>query len=394
MTLEQPTIIYIEDNLDNQRLVQRVLVSRGYQVLVANDGTTGLDLARESKPVLILVDLGIPGLNGYETTTRLRSLKHLDAIPIVALTADTMPGSREKALVAGCDGYLLKPIDTRKLPTQIAEFIAGKRATVPAPAEAQLLRSYNNDLVERLERRVRDLSKANAELQELDRMKNQFLSTLSHELRTPLTSLMGYLELFARGTMGPMSDSQQEGITVMRRNVDVLSRQLNNLLYFQELRSLQFHFVPLRLHERLRPLLNEMQGRATQAGIMFEILVSETAPIVADAQYIELMVRNLIENAIKFNQPGGRVFFIMRDEPSRVIMRIEDNGIGIPVESLEKIFLPFYQVDSSLARIYPGSGLGLAIVRYITEGHGGQVTVRSTPGGGSVFTVVLPRTTS
>ena len=171
-------------------------------VLLAKDGPDGIALARESQPALILVDINIPGLDGYETTTRLRGMAHLRGTPIVALTADSRVGARERSLVAGCDGYITKPIDPRGLPEQLSEFIGGKREALPHEAEAPLLREYNHKLVERLEQQVRELTAANAELQELDQLKSQFLATLSHELRTPLTSILGYLDLFERGTLG------------------------------------------------------------------------------------------------------------------------------------------------------------------------------------------------
>lgn len=102
-------------------------------------------------------------------------------------------------------------------------------------------------------------------------------------------------------------------------------------------------------------------------------------------------MRNLLDNAFQYNKPGGKVRLIVRDEPTRLIMRIEDTGIGIAPAEHEKIFLPFYQVDHSLARGHPGSGLGLAIVRHIVEAHGGQIALRSAPGEGSAFTVAIPR---
>lgn len=389
--LDQPTILYIEDNADNQRLVQRILTARGYHVLIAENGPDGLALARESQPVLILVDLNIPGLDGYETTTRLRSLPHLSQTPIVALTADATPGARERALVAGCDGYLSKPIEARQLSVQIADFLGGKRELVPAPVETVMLREYNQKLVERLEQQVRELSAANAELQELDRIKNQFLSTLSHELRTPLTSLLGYLELFGRGTLGPLNETQSEAISVMYRNTEILSRHLNNLLYLQEVRSNTLEFAVVHLPQLLEPLLLEAQHRATKSGIIVEAVIADVAPLKLDIRAMELVLRNLLDNALKFTRAGGHIRLLLHDEPSRVLLRIEDTGCGIPPETLQKIFLPFYQVDSSLARPYPGNGLGLAIVQHIVQAHGGQITVRSVIGQGSVFTVMLPR---
>src|SRR5688500_17815434 len=128
---DRSTILYIEDNADNQRLVRRIMEARGYAVLLAKDGPDGIAMAREGHPTLILVDINIPGLDGYETTTRLRGMAHLSGTPIVALTADSRPGSRERSLVAGCDGYITKPIDARSLPEQLNEFIAGKREALP-----------------------------------------------------------------------------------------------------------------------------------------------------------------------------------------------------------------------------------------------------------------------
>jgi signal transduction histidine kinase len=393
MTDTKPNILYIEDNRDNQRLVQRVLDARGYHVLIAEDGAAGLALARESRPALVLVDLGISGLDGYETTTRLRTFAHLRGVPIVALTADGTPEARERALVAGCDGYLVKPIDTRMLPRQIAEFIGGKREHISEQSdESQLLRAYNEKLVERLEQQVRELTRANAEVQELDRLKSQFLSTISHELRTPLTALSGYLELFDRGMLGQLTPPQRDAISVMRRSSDTLAQQLNNLLYFQELRGRSFDLRAVRPMELLRPLLAGTQERARASGLTLDVLAAEAAPIHADAMALEQLARSLLDNAIKYTPRGGRVRLTLHDEPSRLIMRVEDTGAGISQEHLQKIFLPFYRVEGSQQP--PGAGLGLAIVQHIVHGHGGQVTVRSAPNKGSVFTVVLPRSSA
>ncbi|MGB9738222.1 hybrid sensor histidine kinase/response regulator, partial [Chloroflexus sp.] len=291
----------------------------------------------------------------------------------------------------GCDGYLSKPIDARALPAQIAEFIDGRRERLPATMETELLRSYNQKLVERLEARVRELTIANAQLQDLDRMKDQFLATLSHELRTPLTSLLGYLELFDRGMLGPLNPQQEEAIRVMRRSGEILARQLNNLLYFQEVRSRSLSFVQLQPLDILRPLIAAARERAAQAQLQFDVVLSEIKPIEIDRSAFEQMVRNLLDNAFQYTPPGGRVRLIVRDEPTRLIIRIEDTGIGIAPAEHEKIFLPFYQVDHSLARSYSGSGLGLAIVRHIVDAHGGHIALRSALGEGSAFTVALPR---
>lgn len=388
---EQTTILYIEDNLDNQRLVQRILTAHNYHVLLAEDGPAGLALARESMPTLILVDIGIPGLDGYETTTRLRSLAHLKDVPIIALTADSRKGVRERSLVVGCNGFIEKPIDPRMLPQHIKEFIDGKQEKVGSAEENTILREYSEHLVERLEAQVRELSAANAELQESDRLKSNFLATLSHELRTPLTSILGYLELFERGTIGPLNDIQSQAISVVARNTRALAHILNNLLYLQEVRSSSVKHIPVNLSKLLQQTIKDLDSRARDSKIEIHTDIPSEVKFVGDPYTLNQAYYNLIENAIKFNVEGGQVRIILKEDANRVILRIEDTGIGIDEQNLEKIFLPFYQVDDSLTRPYNGAGLGLPIVRYIAEVFGGQVIVRSVVGRGSVFVLYLPR---
>ena len=136
---EKPMILYIEDNVMNRTLVKRVLEHRGFRVLEADDGPAGIVVAREMKPDLILMDLNIPGTDGYETTRRIKSDSELCSIPVIALTAYAMRGDREKALAAGCDGHITKPIDVSTFPAKIEEFLRQARAqatTAPAgPAQ-------------------------------------------------------------------------------------------------------------------------------------------------------------------------------------------------------------------------------------------------------------------
>jgi signal transduction histidine kinase len=385
------TILYIEDNPDNQLLVRRILEARGYALRICEDGPAGIALARESQPALILIDINIAGMDGYETTTRLRSLPHLRTTPIIAITADARPGTRERALTAGCDGFILKPIDPRMLPDQIAEFLGGKRELLPKGMEMTMLREYNARLVERLEQQVRELSARNAELQELDRLKNTFLATLSHELRTPLTAILGYLELFERRAFGPLTEVQGQAIGVIARNARILSRILNNLLYLQEVRSNEIRRVPVVIHDVVREIIAEMQPLAHAARLELTSSIQPTAVYMGDPIGIGQALRALIDNAVKFTPAPGRISVTVIDEPSRVLVRVEDTGIGIPAEAHEKIFLPFYQIDDTLARPYAGVGLGLAIARHVIEAHGGQISVRSAVNAGSAFTVVLPR---
>jgi CheY-like chemotaxis protein len=161
MTPVGPKILYIEDNPDNRMLVRSVLVPAGYVVAEAADGLSGIEAALREQPAVILLDINLPGVDGYEVAAILRSFPHLADTPIVAVTAYAMAGDRERTLVAGCDGYIEKPIDVDRLADQVAQFLGGKRERVQDGKEGVYLRELNQHLVYRLLQRVEDLKRLN-----------------------------------------------------------------------------------------------------------------------------------------------------------------------------------------------------------------------------------------
>lgn len=389
--LEEPTILYIEDNHDNQRLVARVLEARGYRVLLADDGPQGIEKATDRMLSLILVDMNIPTMNGYETTTRLRAMPNLHGTPIVALTADAQPGTRERTLAAGCDGYLTKPIDPRRLPMQLEEFMTGKRETLQPAQETQILREYSQQLVQRLEQQIQEVTEANQELKKLDQAKNHFLAAISHELRTPLTAILGYLDLFERGTLGSFEPIQQEAIQVITRNARLLGDQLNSLIYLQQVQSADVKRTPFLVHEVLRRVIGELEHRASEGGVALRAQIQPTTLYHGDATGVEHALRQIIDNAIKFTPAGGQVLLTVEDTPKGIIVFVKDTGIGIPDEQQENIFKPFFQIDTSMSRSQNGVGVGLAIVKHVIDAHRGTIKLRSEPGKGTLVQVFLPR---
>lgn len=151
-------ILYIEDNADNRLLVRRVLEAQDHRFIEAEDGPSGIEVARRECPDLILMDLMIPGLDGREVTTRLRAVPYLEKVPIIAMTAAVLKDDRERAVAAGCDGYLQKPIDVDRLPDQIRRFVAGEREFLAPEQEIRFLREQNQRLVARLEQKLDSLA--------------------------------------------------------------------------------------------------------------------------------------------------------------------------------------------------------------------------------------------
>ncbi|RLC67890.1 MAG: hybrid sensor histidine kinase/response regulator, partial [Chloroflexi bacterium] len=189
-------IMYVEDDPASEILVRRVLESEGYQVVTASDGLSAINLAKRELPDMILMDINIGGLDGYEVTTRLRTIDELRQVPIVAVTAATLSGDRERALIAGCTGYIPKPIDVDEFPRQVHSFLQGTKEEIDTVEEkAEYLVEYSHRLVDRLEEKIRELEASNAELQRLDQMKTDFIILAGHELRTPLTAVYGYVQI-------------------------------------------------------------------------------------------------------------------------------------------------------------------------------------------------------
>ncbi|HYE94141.1 MAG TPA: response regulator [Terriglobales bacterium] len=207
MTPVRPKILYIEDNPDNRMLVRSVLMPAGYTVVDAPDGLSGVEAALREEPAVILLDLNLPGVDGYEVVTILRSFAHLAQTPIVAVTAYAMAGDRERTLVAGCDGYIEKPIDVDRLGDQVRQFIGGKRERVQAAEEGVYLRELNQHLVYRLLQRVEDLKRLNGHFVrragQLERVYTAMqdvtseldVPTLLERLLAPLAEALGCLSL-------------------------------------------------------------------------------------------------------------------------------------------------------------------------------------------------------
>jgi signal transduction histidine kinase len=386
-------VLYVEDNAESRLLVRRILEAHGYDVAEAEDGLSAIRQAQAVSPDLILMDINIPGLDGFQVSTRLRSIPELVRVPIVALTASAvMEGDRERTLVAGCDGYLQKPVDVDRLPYQIAEFIGGKREQVQREEEPVYLREYSQKLVGDLEEKVAELQRLNLQLQTVDRLKSEFISTVSHELRTPLTAIKGYVQLLLDQRAGPLTSIQAECLAVICENTESVIRRVNDILFLQESGIILPTRAPVSLREVVLLIIDAVKERAEDAGVEIAAVIPENLPqIIGDFEALKLLFLHLLDNAIKFSPNGGRVTVSLRDEGSAVYGEVVDGGIGIAPEHHELIFERFFQVDSSTTRAYGGAGLGLAISRRIVEAHNGDIGVRSGLGQGSTFFFTLPK---
>jgi two-component system sensor histidine kinase ChiS len=245
-------------------------------------------------------------------------------------------------------------------------------------------------------------------LQELDRLKNRFLSNVSHELRTPLTTIKTYIELFLDNKVGSFDEQQREKLLIVRRNLNNLMTLINDLLTLSRLEGQHQEVLPLEvvsLTEVAEQVVADAQEIARGKGLVIVRKgLAEPFPVQVHRQRIQQVLQNLLGNAIKFTE-RGTVTVSLRRVPREIVpganaaetapgeaveVSVNDTGIGIPTEELSKLFQRFYQVDSSTTRKYVGTGLGLAIVNEILAVYQSKPKVESTLGVGSRFWFTLP----
>ncbi len=373
-----PRILHIEDDPANRLLVRKLLQAVGHEVIDAADGLEGVRLACAEHPDLVLVDLNIPGLDGFEVALRLRGEPSLAGVPIVAITAE---GDRETSLAVGCDGFLQKPIDARSFSTVLSRYLTGaKEAPAPAGRSARLM-EQSQRIVAHLEEKVAELSGANARLRELDSARTEFYRNISHELATPMTPIVGYVKLLKDEELGPLTKAQQKALRSMDDCVRRLRVIIDNLLDVtgMETGRMRFHHAEYDFLDTTRRALAAVADRFAEAKLqLVEDLPRGPLSAWGDANRLQRAITQLLDNAAKFTPAGGTVGVRVRKTASgHYELCVADSGPGVQPDRVARIFEPFYQVDGSVTRLHGGVGVGLAIARRTARGLGGDVRVVS-----------------
>lgn len=390
-------VLHIEDDPRNRLLVRKLLSAEGIDVVDAPDGLAGVRLALAEPPDLVLVDVNIPGLDGYEVTLRLRSEASLKGVPIVAITAE---GDRDTSAAVGCDGFVQKPIDARVFASQIRGFLRGHREPFASGPDAtgERLRFQSGRIVAHLEENVAELSAANDRLRDMERLRTEFYRNISHELATPLTPIVGYLRMLQDEELGELTKPQLKALRAMDDCVRRLRGTLDNLVDVTGLETGRMRFFHRDydfLDSVRRALASQADKLADRRITVVEDMPRGPLPAYGDSDRLGRAMVQLLDNAAKFAPEGGTVGVAVRVRPGLYDLLVADTGTGIAPELAEKIFEPFRQLDGSPTRAHGGVGVGLAIVRRVAEGLGGGVTlgrgatIEGTSFPGAAFTLTV-----
>lgn len=376
-------ILAIDDEEANLRLLQVLLTRAGYRVETTSEPRRALEIFETIRPDLVLVDLHMPGMDGFTIVEQIRGSEFASGyLPIVMITGDASRAVRQRALAGGATDFVAKPFDNLEVMLRIRNLLEARRLHTE-------IQTQNSMLEEKVRARTRELETALARAEAAALAKTEFLAKISHELRTPLNPIRGVLEVLR-------DDASEHGLRMLAmasRNVDRMVTLIDDILYLQGIE--QGNVTPDAYSVHLGPLaldaVERVEAIAKRAGLRLEAEVPVgLAPIVTDPALLANVLHRLLDNALRFTRQGVVTVRVQANgdgSPDRI--EVQDTGTGIASDRLRAIFETFEQADNSSTRSYEGAGLGLSICRSVLELMGHRLEAKSAEGSGSTFTILL-----
>ena len=356
-------ILVVDDSQDNLFLVQTILEEEGYEISLAEDGRTALAQIEHYPPDLVLLDVMMPEMDGFEVTKRIRDNPTIPFMPILLITAFDQP-SVVKGLDSGADDFIRKPVEVDELLARVRSLLRLKHAI--------------------------------DEREKIARQREEFVSWMAHDLRTPIVAAERMLMLFQQGALGDLSPGMEEAIITMARSNRNLLAMVNTLLevYRYEAGRKTLTFSPVDIKAVIKEVIQELSPLADEKKLSLKASFAEklNTTVVGDRLELHRVFTNLVGNAIKFTDSGSVEVRVTNSsnignpQTAGLLIEVEDTGPGISPDDQKMIFDRFRQGSHKRA----GSGLGLHLSRKIIETHQGTLEVKSELGKGSVFVVYLP----
>jgi signal transduction histidine kinase/HPt (histidine-containing phosphotransfer) domain-containing protein len=381
----QPVILVIDDVLENVVMLGAAL-SQVAEVQFATSGQEGLELARRTVPDLILLDVMMPGMDGFEVGDRLRRDETTRAIPVIFVTARTDAASESRGLALGAVDFIHKPLRPDLVQARV-------RLHLELARRARALEAANQALEDKVAQRTQDLMDALQRAEGTARSKTDFLARMSHELRTPLNAVIGLAQVGLRDEASGRS-TQALYPRILSAGQHLL-RVVSDVLDYSRIEAgkCTVESQPFDLATTVAQAAQLLEPQALAQGISLRVegAPGSRAHVLGDAQRVQQVLVNLLSNAVKFTD-RGHVLLRITSEGARHVFEVSDTGIGLTTQQISRLFQPFEQADNSSTRRHGGTGLGLVISLHLAREMGGDITVRSTPGQGStfVFSVTLP----
>lgn len=434
-------ILIVEDSPTQAERLRRLIQSLHYNARVAANGQLALEAIRVRKPHLVLSDIVMPEMNGYELCRAIKSDPTLRDIPVILVTSLNDPKDIIRGIECGADNFIRKPYAEDYLLNRISHMLMNQKLRKNQNveigialylgdqkhfinAERQqildlLISTYeqavqvNGELQARerqvielnmrlahhaaeLETTNREIALKNLELAEASRMKSDFIANMSHELRTPLNAIIGFTGALLMKLPGPLTPDQDKQLTTIRASARHLLSLINDILDVAKIEAgkLTLSIEPVACHDLLGEVAETLRPLAQQKGLALEVDIGARPVVIdTDRRALTQILINLLNNAIKFTDAGNvRIALHQRDTDGAPVTEISvtDSGAGIRQEDQAKLFQAFSQLDSTSTRHVEGAGLGLYLCQNLTHAIGGTLSLQSDYGAGSTFTLTMP----
>lgn len=361
----KPNILIVDDTVENLRVLSAMLSERGYEVRPVTSGRLALQAVERDPPDLILLDINMPHMSGFEVCAELQARPELKDIPVIFLTALSDVADKVKAFGVGGLDYITKPFQLDEVQARVETHVALRRA------QLELSRSFER-------------------LASLEKLRDNLVHMVVHDMRSPLAVLAGHLELLRDSAFPRLSADELEDLSAAERATEVLRRMANELL---DVSRLEEGKLPLRREEHdlaalAVTVVNGLGHLARERAI--ELDVPAAATLLCDASLIHRVLENLLSNALKHTPSSESLRVSVAADAQRVRVEVADSGRGVPEEARQKIFEKFATLERATPTAQHSAGLGLAFCKLAVEAHGGAIGVEPRSPRGSIFWFELP----
>ncbi|MDA0709217.1 MAG: response regulator [bacterium] len=374
-------VLIAEDSASQAEVLRRQLVQEGYQVIVTRNGADALQRTFAEEPDIVLLDIVMPQMDGYEVCRKIKSHHKLQFTPVVLVTILDDSDCKIKGIEAGADDFLNKPVDYAELTARVKSLLRVKSLYVESQERYEELAVLH-----------REMRGKNRILEQLNEQKNQFLGMAAHDLRNPLNALLTYSNFLYDEVADKLTKEQVAFIIQMQESSQFMLKLVTDLLDISQIEAgkLDLNLASASLQNIVQRNVALNRVLADQKDISIACKTADLPVMLLDAQKLEQVLNNLITNAVKFSFPKTSIEVELMQGGDRALILVRDSGQGIPEDEQENLFKPFQRTSVQSTAGEKSTGLGLMIVRKIVEGHEGKIWVESTVGKGSTFYVSLP----
>lgn len=364
-------ILVVDDDEDICENLKIRFQANKFDVIAVNNGKDAVQAVLKEMPDLVLLDIMMPGMDGYETCKQIKKNTASRFLPVIMLTALRRPEEKVKGLKVGADDFISKPFDDKELLARVNAFLR--------------IKSLHDKLDESYQ-----------ELKKLEALKDNLTELIVHDLRSPVSSIMATLEIFQGKHKDLMNPQVENFIAKIKRNCQVQINLINDILEISRIeeKTLKLEKRDISVNTLIDSCMLQVETSASQKNITIEKKLDDNLPsLCADETYLQRIITNLLNNSLKYTEHGGKMCLSVhhtKEEKSRFVFCIEDTGLGIAKEHLNKIFDRYFQVDRTAGYSRRGVGLGLSFCRMAVEAHGGTIWAESEKRKGSRFYFTIP----